>query len=252
MNDLMNREASSSEGSSGSSMSLLDRVRAHDPVAWRQLVAMYGPLIGYWCRQAGLQSADIADVTQSVFMAVSRRLPNFRQLSGLESVRQSSSSSRDGTEVRSGLFRNWLAVVTKRKLIDWHRSTRPDQARGGSSAAQRLLEHIDPRENSHSELMGGITPSQVSHQGNSEFNNTWETEIQTDQELSRVWSGVVSRGLEQIRNEFQPQTWAAFWRTVVDGQTTQVVANELNLSTASVRQAKSRILRRLRQQLGDL
>jgi RNA polymerase sigma-70 factor (ECF subfamily) len=58
--------------------------------------------------------------------------------------------------------------------------------------------------------------------------------------------------LEQIRQEFQAKTWVAFWRTVIDGQATSLVAAELGLTPASIRQAKSRILRRLRQQLGDL
>lgn len=252
MNDLMNPEASSGEGSSGSSMSLLDRVRAHDPSAWRQLVALYGPLIGYWCRKAGLQTADAADVTQAVFMAVSRRLPDFRQAFGFESTSDKNGSACDRTEVRSGLFRNWLSVVTKRKLIDWHRAKRPDQARGGSSAAQQMLEHVDSLELSDNNSIDAVSLPNGVLQVNSKLDNGEKTERRSDPELSQVWGGVVLRALEQIRHEFQPQTWAAFWRTVVDGQTTQVVANELNLSTSSVRQAKSRVLRRLRQQLGDL
>ncbi len=62
---------------------------------------------------------------------------------------------------------------------------------------------------------------------------------------------LVRRGLEQIQVEFQPSTWAAFWRTVVDGRSHEAVAEELAMSQAAVRQAKSRVLRRLRQQLGE-
>jgi len=230
---------------------LLDRVRAQDPVAWRQLVDLYGPLVGYWCRRSGLQAADVADVTQAVFMSVARKLPDFRipysrqvgsshgekTTTTTTAVPAALSGSSAATGRRSGLFLNWLSVVTRRKLIDWRRAVRPDQAQGGSSAVRRLQAQIDPLE---------------SETESSEEMPDFVSACEADGELSRVWSVVVSRGLEQIRHEFQERTWAAFWRTVVDGQATSLVAVELGLTPASIRQAKSRILRRLRQQLGDL
>lgn len=63
---------------------------------------------------------------------------------------------------------------------------------------------------------------------------------------------LTSRAMTQVQSEFEPRTWQAFWRSVVDGIATDEVARELQISTASVRQSRSRILRRLRQQLGDL
>jgi DNA-directed RNA polymerase specialized sigma24 family protein len=49
----------------------------------------------------------------------------------------------------------------------------------------------------------------------------------------------------------EPQTWRAFWHTVVLGQTTAEVAESLGMTRPAVRKAKSRTLHRLRQQLGD-
>ena len=63
---------------------------------------------------------------------------------------------------------------------------------------------------------------------------------------------LTSRALAQVQSEFETRTWQAFWRSVVDGITTSEVAQELNMSDATVRQSRSRILRRLRQQLGDV
>ncbi|QEL18573.1 RNA polymerase sigma factor [Limnoglobus roseus] len=60
------------------------------------------------------------------------------------------------------------------------------------------------------------------------------------------------RGLELVRGEFEPRTWRAFWEYVVDGRTPADVAADLGVSAATVRQAKSRVLRRLREELGDL
>jgi RNA polymerase sigma-70 factor (ECF subfamily) len=100
-------------------------------------------------------------------------------------------------------------------------------------------------------LQAQVDPLELEHEAFEEV-AAFESQVHSDGELSRVWSGVVSRGLEQIRPEFHAKTWVAFWRTVVDGQATSLVAAELELTPASIRQAKSRILRRLRQQLGDL
>ena len=59
------------------------------------------------------------------------------------------------------------------------------------------------------------------------------------------------RALELIRAEFEERTWQAFWRSAVEQQSTAEIAADLRLSPASVRQAKSRVLRRLRAILGD-
>ena len=63
---------------------------------------------------------------------------------------------------------------------------------------------------------------------------------------------LTSRALAQVQSEFESRTWQAFWRSVVDGIATSEVAQELKMSEATVRQSRSRILRRLRQQLGDV
>ena len=63
---------------------------------------------------------------------------------------------------------------------------------------------------------------------------------------------LTSRALSQVQSEFEPRTWQAFWRTVVDGIATSEVARQLDMSEATVRQSRSRILRRLRLQLGDI
>ena len=60
------------------------------------------------------------------------------------------------------------------------------------------------------------------------------------------------RGLEKIRRDFDPKTWQAFWRVTVDGLSATEAANELGLKSGTVRVAKSRVLQRLRRQLGDV
>jgi RNA polymerase sigma-70 factor, ECF subfamily len=60
------------------------------------------------------------------------------------------------------------------------------------------------------------------------------------------------RALDMIRAEFEPRTWQAFWQTTIDDRAPKDVAADLGMSPGAVRVAKSRVLHRLREELGDL
>jgi RNA polymerase sigma-70 factor (ECF subfamily) len=55
-----------------------------------------------------------------------------------------------------------------------------------------------------------------------------------------------------ITSEFRPATWQAFRRLVLDEAKPETVASELGLSINAVLIAKSRVLRRLRQEVQGL
>ena len=76
-----------------------------------------------------------------------------------------------------------------------------------------------------------------------------EDSIRPDAE-SDAW--LSRRVLESIQAEFESRTWQAFWRTTVDGQPPAGVAADLQMSVPAVYMAKSRVLRRLRQAMGEL
>jgi RNA polymerase sigma-70 factor (ECF subfamily) len=63
---------------------------------------------------------------------------------------------------------------------------------------------------------------------------------------------LVSRALEVMRTQFQPTTWKACWESVAAGRPADEVAGELGISVNSVYVARSRVLRRLRQDLEGL
>jgi RNA polymerase sigma-70 factor (ECF subfamily) len=63
---------------------------------------------------------------------------------------------------------------------------------------------------------------------------------------------LVARALELIRPEFQPRTWQAFWEFFTSGQEAPAVADRLGISADVVYASKSRVLRRLRQELDGL
>ncbi len=57
------------------------------------------------------------------------------------------------------------------------------------------------------------------------------------------------RALEVMREEFQPTTWKACWQSVVSNRPAAEIALELGISVNAVYVAKSRVLRRLREEL---
>jgi RNA polymerase sigma-70 factor (ECF subfamily) len=60
------------------------------------------------------------------------------------------------------------------------------------------------------------------------------------------------RALELMQAEFQPATWRAFWKYVVEERPAAEVAAELGMSENAVYLAKGRVLRRLREELAGL
>ncbi len=204
------RDISGSDGgpqpSSATSRSLLGRVQANEPEAWERLVHLYAPLVLHWCRQAGLQDQDVADVFQEVFQAVVVYVGSFRK------------------ERERDTFRGWLRRITQNKLHDYFRGLgRETRGVGGSSARERLGQFAAP------------VPSE-------------ENLVPDDEGERRLFV----RALELIRGEFEERTWQAFWRTAVEGRAAKDVAADLSMSAGAVRVAKSRVLHRLRQELGDL
>jgi RNA polymerase sigma-70 factor (ECF subfamily) len=63
---------------------------------------------------------------------------------------------------------------------------------------------------------------------------------------------LLHRALEIMQAEFEPVTWKACWEYVVANRPVADVAAELHISVGSVYVAKSRVLRRLRQELEGL
>jgi RNA polymerase sigma-70 factor (ECF subfamily) len=76
-------------------------------------------------------------------------------------------------------------------------------------------------------------------------------------DLAREWDKehdqhLFAKLLAIVEQDFDPTTWKAFRRFALDGLSAARVAEELELTEGAVLQAKSRILKRLRQEAGDL
>jgi RNA polymerase sigma-70 factor (ECF subfamily) len=67
-----------------------------------------------------------------------------------------------------------------------------------------------------------------------------------------IFHSILGQALEAIRGEFQERTWRAFWGVVVEGRSAADVGADLEMRPGTVRVAKSRVLLRLRRELGDI
>lgn len=189
--------------SDSTSTTLLEGLRVQDQAAWDRLVRVYGPLVVHWCRTAGLDEADRADVFQEVFQAVYRSLHQFEKQSQV------------------GAFRGWLRTITRNKIIDHVR--RIDPATHGTGGSEMM------------QLFASVTTEEVSREDD-----------------ATEFSLVLTEALASLESAFEPKTWRAFWRGIVEGQATHLVAQELGMTEAAVRKAKSRVLQKLRQELDGL
>ena len=63
---------------------------------------------------------------------------------------------------------------------------------------------------------------------------------------------VLRQAMECVKIDYEEKTWQAFWRTVVEEQPTAEVAIALGLAQGTVRQARYKILKRLREELEGL
>ena len=61
---------------------------------------------------------------------------------------------------------------------------------------------------------------------------------------------LIRRAANLVQGDYDEKTWQAFWRVTVDGHSSTEVANDLEMTPNAVRQAKFRVLHRLREMLG--
>ena len=119
-------------------------------------------------------------------------------------------------------FRAWMRGVARHKLQD-HFRRRSGRAEGGTEALKRLRELPEP-----------AADALDLSEGAAEIGSLYQ------------------RALELVRAQFEARTWQAFWKVAIENASPADVAFELGMTPTCVRQAKSRILRRIKTELGDL
>jgi RNA polymerase sigma-70 factor (ECF subfamily) len=123
---------------------------------------------------------------------------------------------------RSGTtFRGWMRGITRYKLVD-HARARGEPAVGGTEAQVQLHQVPAPAD-----------------------------EVELSESQDDV-TALYQRALLLIQHQVEGRTWTAFWRTAVESRTTAEVAAELGITPNAVRLARSHVIRRLREEMGDL
>ena len=122
-----------------------------------------------------------------------------------------------------GAFRCWLRAILVHRLRQYWNDKQTTIEPVGSDGGLQTLERLeDPA---------------------SDLNQLWDREHDVL---------LAQRILQLIENDFITSTWQAFRRVVLDGAKPAEVAAELGLSVNAVLLAKSRVLRRARQEIDGL
>jgi RNA polymerase sigma-70 factor, ECF subfamily len=118
-------------------------------------------------------------------------------------------------------FRAWMRGIARHKLLH-HVRQRGEPAIGGTDAQKRLQQIPAPDDT----VELSETPADV--------------------------TGLYQRALRQVRDQFEERTFTAFWQVTMENRSPAEVGSELGISANAVRQAKSRVLRRLKEEMGEL
>ncbi|MFO0909071.1 MAG: sigma-70 family RNA polymerase sigma factor [Isosphaeraceae bacterium] len=120
-------------------------------------------------------------------------------------------------EPERGRFRHWLGTVARTKLLRHLRNS----ARGGKpgeAAAEEMLRHVEAPES----------------------DTLWSEEFE---------ARVLEVAMERVRPEFQETTWRVFERSWIAGLSVAEVAEECGVPVGTVYVSRSRVLKRLREEV---
>ena len=127
------------------------------------------------------------------------------------------------TDPARGSFRGWLTTIARNLVVNFLiRQSRHPRGTGNSDFA-RWLNEVPANDSGESRLF--------------------------DLECRRqtfLWAAA------EIETEFRLETWRAFWETSVSGRSVEEVASELKMTAGAVYDARSRVMKRLREKIGEV
>ena len=121
-------------------------------------------------------------------------------------------------------FRAWLRTICKNKILDFYRKNgKQPPGRGGTTANLKIHELPVEEFLEEEKLTANMDVGQMHRQT-----------------------------LENAKGMFKEQVWVSFWRTAIEGDKPEDVAEDLGVSVWAVYKARARVLQRLRKELEGL
>lgn len=135
----------------------------------------------------------------------------------------SGAANRLDYDPKRGTFRGWLYTIARNKVYNFLDRRRRQVRGSGDSDVREQLE---------------AAPSK-----NGEDSGEWDRDFELR---------LFKQASTDVKGEFRANTWEAFWKTAVDGQSSEEVAKALKMSVGAVYVAKSRVMSRLRERVTEL
>jgi RNA polymerase sigma-70 factor (ECF subfamily) len=169
--------------------SLLIRVRdPRDSDAWEEFHKLYAPLLYAYARARGLNHNDADEIRSVCYEAIVRQMPSFEY------------------EKDRGGFKAWLRTLVQRRVVDWVRKRRENQAGSGELVA--VEDSADGPD------------------------DAWE----------RSWrQRHLAYCVEKVRTAVSEQTYSAF-RLLLDDTPVPQICDQLGMNPNQVYKAKARVL----------
>jgi RNA polymerase sigma-70 factor (ECF subfamily) len=123
-------------------------------------------------------------------------------------------------DVERARFRTWLTTIAHNAIVNALTRQAPDRASGNTAERELLAEYAaDPAE---SQML-----------------------------LAESRREIFQWAARRVREEFELQTWDAFWLTAVEGREVAAAAAELKKQPGAIYAARSRVMRRLREAVSE-
>ncbi len=192
---------------------LLARVSAgKDPHAWREFCDRYEALIRGFALRRGVFGADADDIVQDVLVGLTRAMPAFAY------------------DPAKGKFRSYLKTAVIRAIA----------AKFRQNPASGRIETLDGRSDPGTPIASTNAPSPPHDSSNPADEAHWEAEWRQHH---------LRHAMKIVRTQSSDTDLAAFEAYAIAGQDASAVAHDLGLTLDQVYQAKSRIMKRLSEQI---
>lgn len=199
-------------GDNKTSTTFLGRLRDRDSDAWKDFMEIYAPLIRFWCRER--KDDLLREERKDILQEVLQKV--------------SLSIDRFDHSRKERSFRGWLRRITENQILDHLRL----KAKGGK--VERLYSDVD-----------------YSHPNDVAIPGEEDEEIDPDREAGEQLV-LLKQILNRIKPEFREKSWDVFRLLFVAEKDSSDVAETMGMKDDAVRQIRSRILKRIREEYAKL